>query len=316
MPIRPLLLVLATATLLLTATTTAGARAVRAVSLPAATARAGATTAMPTPLTASAIVRTLWAEREQALSTLDTSALGKVESAAIERADVAYVTSVQCKCAPQKDAHPLLQVVPEVPQSAVQPVFFAQVRTTNPRSHNHPWYLVAVAHDHGAWRLVQLTFGGYAAPAPMQSLTNSATSTPKVTGSLRARMVHLAAVLFPRAIRKTTFVTHTDYGAKIEQRVKLEAAKDGIFGLALPSGQVMSCFTAHAVDTYTYPAGVLQQSASQSQWGHAIAPGNYASITVDTAVPLCAVGSGVGSTPGALRWTYDAQAVSTTGVAA
>ena len=89
---------------------------------------------------------------------------------------------------------------------------------------------------------------------------------------------------------------------------------DRRFGLSLPSGDVLSCFTLHAFQTFSMPSGSLQQDAAQSQWGHQLAPGSYASITYDYAEPPCDAGSGTDGVAGNFRFGDTFRIVGTTGV--
>jgi hypothetical protein len=109
-------------------------------------------------------------------------------------------------------------------------------------------------------------------------------------------------------------VSRTDNGATIHSLPALHAGRDGIYGLALAAGKVLSCFTAHQIDTYTLPSGVLQQNAARTQWDHHISPGTYSSITVNNAVPLCVVGTGVGAATPGLGCQYDARVYAASGV--
>jgi hypothetical protein len=317
MPIRSFVLAGAFACLWLSLAATASARPVRAVAAPLTASRSLANASLPTPAAAAAIVKHLWAQREQALAALDVEGIGPVETASVRQADAAYVNAVRCGCEPKKDPHPLLQVVPQIPDASVAPAFFAQVRTTNTTSPDRrPWYLMVVTREGGAWKFAQLTFGGYGAAPPLRVVTRSGGTTPRVTAAAHARIVHLAQSAFGRGAAVVAPVSHTDYGATIHSHPALHARKDGIYGLALPAGKVLSCFTAHTVETYTLPSGVLQQNAARTQWGHDIAPGTYSSITVDNAVPLCVVGTGVGAARKGLGWTYDARVFASSGVRA
>jgi hypothetical protein len=272
--------------------------------------------AMPTTSQARSIVAGLWARRESALASLQVSSIGQFETGSLKILDSAYVASVRCGCGPRKDAHPASAVVVAVPRAAAQPVFFAQVRTTTAHG-RHPWYILAVMRGSDArWRLDHLTFGGYQSAPPLKTITNSSASTPAVTASSRARIAHLAAVGNAWMQKGTIRTARTAYGATIRRRVVL-GAKDGISGLALPAGKVLSCFTTHTLETYTPAAGHgLQQNAARTSWLHQLAPGLYTSITVDNAIALCAVGSGSSSHPGGLRWRYDERPVAIRGVRA
>jgi hypothetical protein len=250
-----------------------------------------------------AIVKRLWTAREAALTAFDPALVAQVETASAQQEDAAYIAAVRCGCEPRKFAHPLLQVVPQVPTASVTPAFFAEVRTSNGKT--RPWYVIAVAQDHGGWKIAHLTFGGSAGTPPLHAVTASNGVTPGVTAAGRKRMQRLAQTAFRHAATHVAKVSHTSYGATVRTRPALNTARDGIYGLSLPGGKVLSCFTAHQVETYTIPGGVLRQNPSRSNWDQSIAPGDYSSIILDKAVPLCVVGSGIGSDPGVARWTYD-----------
>ena len=101
----------------------------------------------------------------------------------------------------------------------------------------------------------------------------------------------------------------TSYGATVKIAYALDP-DDGFVGLALPRGQVLTCFTVHVHATYSMPGG-LAQSVARNQWGPQLAPGGYSSITSDAAKPECTVGTGI--KPGAEIATYDQRVVATTG---
>ena len=69
----------------------------------------------------------------------------------------------------------------------------------------------------------------------------------------------------------------------------------------------------HSIETYSLPGG-LSQGSARKQWGHPLAPGTYKTITVDTAVPMCTLGKGIGNDTGVLRFTYQQRVIGTTGV--
>src|SRR4029079_1560835 len=110
----------------------------------------------------------------------------------------------------------------------------------------------------------------------------------------RARMVHIAERETAWAGSHGKHVTHTDYGATVRARAGLHVSADGVFGLTLPGGRVLACYTLHALDTYTIPGGLAQNDPRQ-QTRPPLAPGGYRSIVVDSQQPYCAVGSGRGS---------------------
>jgi hypothetical protein len=270
--------------------------------------------ALPTPGLAHVIVNTLWDERETALVSLDTAKLEAFEVASAEQQDVSYVNSVRCSCEARKDLHPADAVIAQIPKTSVQPMFFAQVHTINARTHVPVWYVVAVVGNNaGAWKLAYVNLGGDTAAPPLGQLTGSSGYTPPITALSYARMTRLAANSVKHAMAHGKLTDSTEYGATIHTRYTLEVGKDGIFGLTLPSGDVLSCFTLHGIDTYSLPSG-LQQGPTQSQWGHLLAPGIYKSITADSAAPMCVTGNGVGDATGAFRFSYDQREITTTGV--
>ena len=186
-------------------------------------------------------------------------------------------------------------------------------RTTNERTKRHPWYVVPVARDAGRWKLAFVTFGTSATAPPLPELGSSGGYTPRITASMGARMTRLASYSASWSTSHDANVAHTDYGATVRIRSTIEGATDGVFGLSLSSGMVLSCFTLHELGTTTLAGGLLQ-GAAQRQWSQLLAPGTYRSITVDTATPQCMVGSGAGTPPGRVRMQYDDTIVAVTGV--
>ena len=75
---------------------------------------------------------------------------------------------------------------------------------------------------------------------------------------------------------------------------------------------MLACFTLHELDTYSLRGG-LAQDDSRQQWGAQLAPGAYGTITVDTAEPECAAGTGVGRAVPGLWLQYTPQHVGVTG---
>lgn len=256
----------------------------------------------------------LWTQRETALASLDTSELSRFESAFAKQQDAAYIHAVQCGCEPQKDPHSLDLVVPQIPRApSVQPAFFAQVRSTNSDTAEQAWYVLAVERD-GArgWKLAHVNFGGYKVAPPFRAFTHSDGYTPRVTAAARARMTRLAKASIRFANTQNKLTHRTDYGATVYSRYAIKPAKDGIYGLALPSGRVLSCFAMHRTDTYSLQSGLLQGRA-RNQWGRLLRPGVYRSITIDNAAPMCVV-SQAGKSVGALEFKYDKRVVGTTGI--
>jgi hypothetical protein len=270
------------------------------------------TVALPSATQAQQIVAGLWKHREAALTSLDTHALGPIEGGVAIQLDVSYINGVRCSCIDAKDPHPLVSVRPLIPASSVQPSFMAAVRTTNKNTGTHPWYLVAVARQAGTWKLAFVTYATENAALPLPELSDSA-STPAIDAIAHARMTrmavwqaHATSGLYPKPIVN-------EYGATVRTRAKVRTTLDGVYGLVLPSGEYLSCFTLHLVATTSMKGGV-QQDAGQEEWGKALAPGTYRNVTVDSAVPECMVGTGTGAVPGMLRLQYDTRVVSATGV--
>ena len=284
-----------------------------AVSPPAAsTAPPPAGPGRLSPAAATAIVTRLWSRREVALSSLSGAALAPIETAEAAAQDRAYVNDVRCGCAPQKDAHRIVAILPEIPRRSPEHAFFAQVRTQNLSSGDHPWYVLAIVRSAGSWRIAYVTGGGYKPKPPLSGLGIAAGPTAAVTARDRARMVHIAERETAWAGSHGAHVSHTDYGATVRARAGLRVAADGVFGLTLPGGRVLACYTLHELDTYTIPGGLAQNDARQ-QWGPQLAPGGYRSIVVDSQQPYCAVGSGRGSAAPPVWLDYLQQRVAVTG---
>jgi hypothetical protein len=238
-----------------------------------------------------------------------------IEAASAKQQDDGYIASVRCRCEPQKDAHPADAVVPQIPKASPDGVFFAQVHTTNTSTHQHLWYVVAIerAEPRGGWKISYVNLGGYKAAPPMRWLTHSNGYTLPITSTSHARIARLAEASVRYALASGPLTGRTDYGATIRRRVEVDPKKDGIYGLALPSGEVLSCFTVHFFETYSLTAGLLQ-GATRAQWGHHLSPGIYRSVTIDTASPMCVAGEGVDETVGVLRFNYEQRVVAETGV--
>jgi hypothetical protein len=276
------------------------------------TATPAASVGQLSPAAATSIVTRLWSRREVALSTLSGAALAQIETAEAAAQDRAYVNDVRCGCAPQKDAHGIVSILPEIPRTSPQHAFFAQVRTQNLSTGDHPWYVLAIVRSAGSWRIAYVTGGGYKPKPPLSGLGVAAGRTAAVTARDRARMVHIAERETAWAGSHGKHVTHTDYGATVRARAGLHVSADGVFGLTLPGGRVLACYTLHELDTYTIPGGLAQNDARQ-QWGPQLAPGGYRSIVVDSQEPYCAAGSGRGSTVPPYWLDYLQQRVAVTG---
>jgi hypothetical protein len=269
---------------------------------------------LPTVAQARPIVENLWSRREAALAALNTAMIAPVETGSAKHQDDQYVASVRCRCEPQKDPHPLDAMIPQIPRASSDGTFFAQVRTTNARTHEHLWYVLALKRGpSGGWKIWYVNLGGYKAAPPMRWLTDSNGYTRPVNATSRAQIAHLATAYVRFVMARGPLTGRTDYGAAIHRWVRVEPKNDGIYGLALASGDVLSCFTVHYFETYSLEAGLLQ-GVTQGQWGHHLAPGVYRSITIDTAAPMCLAGKGVGETVGVLRFNYEQRVVAIAGV--
>ena len=281
-----------------------------------AAAPAGGSTApasLPATADAASIVRSLWTQRQSALPSLDIQGLGLFDTGSARRLDAGYINSVQCGCEQPKDPHSVIKVIPQIPRASAAPVFFAQVLTRNDSDGRHAWYVVAVKRDDaGFWKIAFLTFGGYKAAPPLQSLTRSVGPTLPITSAVSTRINHAANNIVRYENRKHATVK-TTYGATVRRRVSVQPRVDGIFGLALPSGKVLSCFTLHDLDTFSLKTG-LAQGATRSQWGASLPTGTYRSITNNSANPTCVVGTGTGTNPGVVWMQYDSIVLNTTGI--
>ncbi|MGZ4201272.1 MAG: hypothetical protein ACXVRH_04345 [Thermoleophilaceae bacterium] len=265
-----------------------------------------------TPAAARTIVTRLWLRRETALRSLAAGLLPPAETAAAIAEDRAYVAGVRCGCEPQKDAHTIVTILPEIPRTSPAGTFFAQVRTTNTTSGDHPWYVLAITRAGGGWKIAHVTLGGYKARPPLSGLGVAAGATTAVSAHDAARMVHVAMREAAWANAHAHPTSHTNYGATVRARGVVRPAADGVFGLTLPGGKVLACFTLHELDTYSLRGG-LAQDDSRRQWGWQLAPGAYSTVTTDTGEPECAAGTGVGRTVPSLWLEYTPQLVAVTG---
>lgn len=292
---------------------------VLAVPAAAHPARAGAsrltagTTSLPSPEAATGIVSVLWAQREQALNATDPRRIDTFDTASAKAHDLVYLANIRSGETPQLVPHPIVKVIPQIPKSADRPVFFAQILTTNGSIDKFVWYIVAVERGRDdRWRIGFMSFGGRdKAALPLSPLTRSDTYTPRVTADVRARIARQALSVvhaYPTQRPKKGFV--------IRNRGAVDVAREGIYGLALASGGVLSCFTWHTITTVRFTGGVLQQRAPKYVWGRTLAIGDYRSITADEAVAQCTRSAGEPtSTPAVVLQDLPRRA-STTGVRA
>jgi hypothetical protein len=264
------------------------------------------------PGEAATIAGSLWTEREGALTDLNAEGIAHVESASAERQDQAYIRSVRCRCEQEQAQYPAVRVVVQVPTRSVQPVFFAQIQTTNETTGELVWYVVAIERSGGRWKIAHAVRGGSTVTPPLSKLTNSAGQPPALGAGSYTRVQHLAQAVIRYVSTHEKLTDRTSYGATIRSRYTLEPT-DGIYGLALPSGKILSCFTLHRIDTYSHPNGLVQSTA-RNQWGHQLAPGVYRSIRTDDAESLCRTGTGIGSSPGVAGFSYDSRTLTVTGV--
>jgi hypothetical protein len=272
-----------------------------------------AAAALPSTKDAASIVRSLWSERETSLPGLDIQGLGLFDTGSARRLDAGYINAVQCGCEQAKEGHAVVKVIPQIPRQSSAPVFFAQVLTRNNADGRRVWYVVAVKRDGaGFWKFAFLTFGGYRAPAPLKSLTKSDGVTPPITSAISTRINGAANNLVRWQNHRHAHIK-TSYGATVRRRVALQPSVDGIFGLALSSGKVLSCFTLHDLDTFSLKSGLVQ-GATRSQWGATLPTGTYRSITSNSANPTCVVGTGTGTKPGVVWMQYDSVVLNTTGI--
>jgi hypothetical protein len=252
----------------------------------------------------------LWSQRETALDRLDTTMTSPVEWGAARRLDNAYIAAVRNRREHKQDPHRADVVVPQVPTDSAQLAFLAQVSTFDPLTGGQAYYVVAVERDGtGFWKLAFVTRAG----STLQALTHSSGATPAVTPEAFARITQLAANSVQDSMTHKTLTFRTRDGATAHRRFTVNSANEGVFGLTLPSGDVLSCFTLHTLDTYTGGSGLLQGS-TRARWGFQLAPGTYASITTDTAAPMCVQGKGVGASQGVVRFSSPARVVAVRGV--
>lgn len=268
----------ATAAALLALTATAYAA-------PPTATRSSAKAVLPAPDAAKTIVRTLWSRRELALKMSDARTLDTFATASAKAHDSIYIRARRSGREGSIGIHPLNEVIPQIPKESTRPVFFAQVRTTNPATHRRVWYVVAVERGRdGRWRFAFVSFGGRDGSAPLLPFTRSDSYTPRMTEDSFDRIARQAATVVHGAPPKQKD------GIIVQSRGSIGPPGEGVYGLELPSGDVLSCFTWHVIGTYTYPSGVLEQAAPDYLWGPLLEAGSYSSVTIDQAVAQCTVG--------------------------
>lgn len=252
-------------------------------------ARSQARPGLPEADEAREIVSLLWAERERALNTSDLRAVGAYAVASAKSHDDVYLRNVRSGDTPHLVPHPIVKIVPQIPRGSHRPVFFAQVLTTNGQVDTYVWYVVAVERlRSGKWKFGFVSFGNRdAASPPISRLTRSDAYTPRMTADAQARATRQA-----RFFARGNPIERTDEGVVIRSRGAIDVAAEGVYALALSSGEVLSCFTWHTIGTVTYPAGVLEQRAPAWAFGHVLAPGDYRSVRIDNAVAQCTLGTG------------------------
>jgi hypothetical protein len=252
-----------------------------------ASPRSEAKVALPKPEVAKAIVQALWIRRESALVRRNQRAVGTFATASAKAHDDVYLRALKCCGETEVNPHAVTDVFLQIPKESTRPVFFAQVQTTNAVSNGLVWYIVAVERGRdGYWKFAFVTYAGKDDDTPpMSRVTHSDTYTPAVTADTEARIVRQAML-----VAHNYPVTRTDEGLVVRSRGAVMRAKEGIYGLALPSGDVLTCYTWHTIGTITYPGHVLVQKAPKYVWGRLLKPGAYTSITVDKAVAQCVAG--------------------------
>ena len=228
-----------------------------------ATAPASGSAGTLTPAAARTIVTRLWLGRETALASLAAGLLPPVETGAAVAEDRAYVEGVRCGCEPQKDEHTIVAILPEIPRTSLAGTFFAQVRTTNTSVGDHPWYVLAITRAAGSWKVAHVTLGGYKPRPPLSGLGVAAGATAAVSAHDVARMVHVAQREAGWANAHAHRTSHTNYGATVRARGVVRPGADGVFGLTLPGGKVLACFTLHELDTYSLRGGLAQDESRQ-----------------------------------------------------
>jgi hypothetical protein len=283
------------------------------VSSAAASPTRASAVAMPTPAAARTLVSQLWKQRDGALTLLSSNLLTPYETGIARELDDANVSAAACACKDAKGPHPAIEVIPLVPKHSVQPAFFAEIRTTDDQTKQHPWFVVALAPEGGRWKITFVTFATNAAAPPLPELGTAGGYTAAISAATHVRLTRMARFAASSAAAHEAKPTHTKYGATVVRHPTIEPTNDGVYGVSLGAGKLLSCFTLHDLATSTLSIG-LAQGPEQVQWGPTLAPGTYRSVTVDTATPQCMVGTGSGSAPGTLRMQDDATQLTATGV--
>src|SRR4051794_18541962 len=162
--------------------------------------------AMPTPTQAASVAKEAWTTREQALATLDTKRIDRIDLAGgLRSTDLGYVAATRCHCSKRLPFRRVERVAVLVPRISAKPVFFAEILAWDPRMpQQRQWHFVAIQRVGSAWRLAYSIPGNSAARTPFAGLTDSAGYTLPVPPSMDAHVSTLAqsTVEYIRATHK------------------------------------------------------------------------------------------------------------------
>jgi hypothetical protein len=251
-----------------------------------------AAAAMPAPDRAEQIVSELWRQRENALASFDAATLLASEHGALRTLDGAYVAWERCGCASARAVHPLRKVTVDVPRSAPDGEFFAEVETDATDGADGRFFVIAERDGSGQYGLSFVA--GHPAGAAGGALAfrrDASGHTPAVTAAGGATAKGAGKRLVTKGLRAELWAglyNDTYWGAKVDTSLRLAPQDGAPRSFPLGDGRSVSCFVARATTKVSRTAG-LAQGDSRLEWGPYLQPGGYRTVTGDSLISACAV---------------------------
>jgi hypothetical protein len=250
-----------------------------------------AASAMPSPDRAAQIVAELWRQREDALASFDAATLVASERGALRTLDGAYVAWERCGCASARAVHPLRKVTVDVPRSAPNGEFFADV-ATDASDGGDGRFVIAERDDSGQYGLAFVA--GHPAGAAGGTLAfrrDAGGHTPPVTAAGGASAKAAGRRLVAKGLQAELWAglyNDTYWGAKVDTSLRLAPQDGAPRSFPLGDGRSVACFVARAT-TKVSRAGGFAQGHSRLEWGPYLQPGAYRTVTGGSLISACAL---------------------------
>jgi hypothetical protein len=251
-----------------------------------------APSAMPAPDRAEQIVSELWRQRETALASFDAATLRASERGALRTLDGAYVAWERCGCASARSVHPPRKVTVDVPRSAPNGEFFAEVETDASDGGDGRFFVIAERDSSGQYGLSFVA--GHPAGTAGGTLAfrrDAHGYTPAVTAAGGATAKAAGSRLVAKGLRGQLWgglYNDTYWGAKVSTSLRLAPQDGAPRSFPLGDGRSVSCFVARATTKVSRARG-LAQGDSRLEWGPYLEPGGYRTVRGDALVSACAV---------------------------